>query len=143
MPTFRSSIRIAASPSKCGIVKIPRVPAASTASFSTRSSKRTATTGCHGGVSSPNRLRSAFEYSRSHANVFPATARDFFPRESSSVTSGSPRAIRETSSRVATSAEGHALGGARRLRVGQAHHPERVEQSNQPSQERDDERHLE
>ena len=54
-------------------MKKPGLPPPSTASFSTRSSTRTATIGYRGGVSSPNRFRSAFENGRSQANAFPAT----------------------------------------------------------------------
>ena len=66
-------------PSKCGIVKKGPGFAASTASFSPRSSTRTARMGPSGGVWSPNRRRSALLNGRSHANAFPATDHVRFP----------------------------------------------------------------
>jgi hypothetical protein len=40
------------------------------------------------------------------------------------------------------SAEGDALDGSGRRRVGQAHHPERVEEPDQAGEDRDEERDL-
>ena len=71
--TFFNWMRTAEYPSKCGIVKKPFGWAARTASFSPRSSTRTARMGPSGGASSPNRRRSALLKARSHANPLPAT----------------------------------------------------------------------
>jgi hypothetical protein len=51
------------------MVKTASEPAASTASFSARSPTATARIGPLGGVSSPNRLRSALLNGRSQANA--------------------------------------------------------------------------
>src|SRR5580700_7889665 len=99
--TSRSWISTAEYPSKCGIVKKASGCAARTASFSPRSSTRTARIGPSGGVWSPNRLMSALLNGRSHANALPATNQVRFPCRSPTVTSGRPAAIRAASSTVA------------------------------------------
>jgi hypothetical protein len=71
--TVRNWMSTAGYPSKCGIVKKALGFAASTASFSLRSSTRTARIGPAGGGASPNRLRSALLNGRTHAKAFPAT----------------------------------------------------------------------
>ena len=73
LATFFNWIRTAAYPSKCGIVKKALGCAASTASFSPRSSTRTARIGPSGGLASPNRRMSALLNGRSHAKALPAT----------------------------------------------------------------------
>src|SRR4051812_32222332 len=83
------------------MVKTPRLPAPSTASFSSRSSTLTARIGPSGGVSSPKRLRSALLYGRSHANDLPCTNQVRWPKRAPSVTSGRSAMIRSTSSMVA------------------------------------------
>ena len=92
----------AAYPSKCGMVKNATGCAASTASFSPRSSTRTARIGPSGGVSSPNRFRSALLNGRSQANALPATNQVRVPCRSPSVTSGSSATSSATSSGVGT-----------------------------------------
>jgi Acyltransferase family len=71
--TFLNWMRTAEYPSKWGIVKKALGCAASAASFSPRSSTRTARIGPSGGAASPKRLRSALLKGRSHANALPAT----------------------------------------------------------------------
>src|SRR5215470_11849726 len=95
-------MRTAEYPSKCGIVKKASGCAASTASFSLRSSTRTARIGPSGGAWSPNRRRSALLNGRSHANALPATDQVRPPCRSPSVASGSSAATAATSSKVAT-----------------------------------------
>ena len=73
LPTTFSWISTAAYPSKWGMVKKPFACAARTASFSPRSSTRTARIGPSGGVTSPKRLMSALLNGRSHANALPPT----------------------------------------------------------------------
>src|SRR4051812_37242739 len=99
------------------MVKNPLCPAASTASFSSRSATRTARIGPSGGVASPNRLMSALLNGRSQANALPATDQVRLPHRSPSVTSASDEMISMASSTVATvgpatagSAAAHHLG---------------------------------
>src|SRR5690348_13626240 len=75
--------------------------AASTASFSPRSSTWTARIGPSGGACSPNRRMSALLNGRSQAKALPRTYQVRLPCRSPSVTSGSSEAIRATSSSVA------------------------------------------
>src|SRR5688572_20501402 len=84
------------------MVKNARGWAASAASFSPRSSTRTARIGPSGGAASPNRLRSALLNGRSHAKALPPTDHDRLPRLLPSVTSGNSAAIVATSSKVST-----------------------------------------
>src|SRR5215218_2828098 len=105
------------------MVKMPRLPAASTASFSSRSSTLTARMGPSGGVASPKRFRSALLYGRSHANDLPRTNHVRWPNRAPSVTSGRSAMIRSTSSIVATSGQ---LGVGR---FEQRAHPLDVERS--------------
>ena len=101
LPTRSELDSTAGYPSKCGMVKKPGWAAASTTSFSSRSSTHTARIGPSGGVASPKRLRSALLNGRSQANALPATNQVRRPWRSPSVTSGSSRAIRAASSTVA------------------------------------------
>ncbi len=78
-PTRSSWISTAGYPSKWGIVNTPRVPAASTAAVSSRSSILIPRIGPDGTGSSPNRARSAVRNGRSQANVVAPTFHARFP----------------------------------------------------------------
>jgi hypothetical protein len=77
--------------------------AASTASFSARSSTRAARIG-PSGASPSNRRRSALLNGRCHTKVLPATFQARFPYELDSAAPGMARASLDTSSQVATTA---------------------------------------
>lgn len=106
-----SWIRSAGYLSKCGMVKKPFWPSASTASFSCRSATRTAKIAPAGGSSSPKRLMSALLKCRSQAKTLPATDHARVPCRSPSSTSGSSNAMRPVSSRLTTPATVMAAAG--------------------------------
>jgi transposase-like protein len=70
-----------------------------------RSSTRTATIGSFGGVSSSNRFRSAFEYGRSHANVFPPTDSIFAQPDAAAVHAQFARVTEQLHERFPAAAE--------------------------------------